>query len=116
MAAQAASGFVAYDAQSERFSMTPEQIAVFADESSPALMTGGFYSVASVFADEPKISEAFLSGDGIAWGDHHNCLFCGMGKFFRPSYKGNLVSSWIPALNGNLFRHYLAHPQCHQKN
>ena len=41
LAAQAASGYVEYVAAEQKFEMTPEQIAVFADKNSPALMTGG---------------------------------------------------------------------------
>ena len=100
LAAQAAAGYVEYDATSDTFSMSPEQIAVFADEDSPVNMTGGFYSVAAVTKDEPKISQAFQTGEGISWGEHDSCLFCGTEKFFRPGYKANLVSSWIPALDG----------------
>jgi len=100
LAAQAASGFVEYHEESGQFSMTPEQVAVFADEESPVLMTGGFYSAASVFADEPKLTAAFRTGDGIPWGEHNSCLFCGTEKFFRPSYKAHLMEEWIPALDG----------------
>jgi SAM-dependent methyltransferase len=63
-------------------------------------MTGAFYGVSSMYKDEPKIEHAFLSGEGVSWGDHDGCLFCGTEKFFRPSYKANLVSTWIPALDG----------------
>jgi SAM-dependent methyltransferase len=63
-------------------------------------MTGGFYSLAAVSADEPKLVEAFKSGKGLGWGDHCNCLFCGVERFFRPGYKGHLVSQWLPALEG----------------
>ena len=70
LAAQAASGYVEYDAAENSFSMTPEQIAVFADDESPVNMTGGYYSLSAVMADEPKVSEAFQSGEGISWGDH----------------------------------------------
>ncbi len=100
LSAQAASGYVEYDAARNNFTMTPEQIAVFADEDSPVNMTGGFYSLSAVMADEPKVSEAFRSGEGISWGDHDACLFCGTEKFFKPSYRAHLTSSWIPALNG----------------
>ena len=100
LSAQAASGYIEYDAEGENFSMTPEQNAVFADGESPVLMTGAFYAIASMYIDEPKISHAFKSGEGVAWGDHDGCLFCGTEKFFRPSYKANLVSTWIPALDG----------------
>jgi SAM-dependent methyltransferase len=98
LSAQAASGFVAYDTETERFSLTPEQTLVFADQDSPVLLTGGFYSVASLYADAPKLVEAFKTGRGIAWGDHDGCLFCGVEKFFRPSYRAHLTQDWIPAL------------------
>ncbi len=98
LAAQAASGYVQYDEQTERFFMTPEQIMVFANEESPVFLTGGFLSIRSLFVDEPKLSEAFKSGDGIGWGDHDACLFCGVEKFFKPTYQASLIDEWIPAL------------------
>jgi len=98
LAAQAASGYVEYDAASDSFSMTDEQMAVFADENSPFLMTGGYYAIASMYTDEPMLTASFTTGEGIGWGEHHGCLFCGAAKFFRPSYKANLVSNWIPSL------------------
>jgi SAM-dependent methyltransferase len=100
ISAQAASGFVTYEEASDRFSLTPEQRAVFADDESPVFMAGGFHSLAAVFANEPRLAEAFRSGDGIGWGDHCNCLFCGTERFFRPGYKAHLVSEWLPALEG----------------
>lgn len=99
-AAQAASGYIEYDASSGNFHMTPEQQAVFADGDSPASMIGGYYSIASLFIDEPKITSAFKSGEGVPWGDHSECLFCGTEKFFRPGYQANLISDWLPALDG----------------
>jgi SAM-dependent methyltransferase len=100
LAAQAASGFVTFDKSAQMFSLSPEQAAVFADEESPVCMTGGFYSLAAVFADEPKLTAAFKSGKGVGWGEHCNCLFCGTERFFRPGYKANLVAEWLPALDG----------------
>jgi SAM-dependent methyltransferase len=97
---QAASGYVEYDPGTEEFFMKPEQVAIFADPDSPVAMTGGYYALASTYHDEPKVAEAFQSGNGIPWGDHHDCLFCGTEKFFRPGYAANLVGSWIPALDG----------------
>jgi SAM-dependent methyltransferase len=100
LAAQAASGYITYDPDADAFSLTPEQEAVFADPDSPAAMTGGYYSLAAVYHDEPLIEEAFRTGEGVPWGKHHNCLFCGVARFFRPGYAANLVSHWIPALDG----------------
>jgi 2-polyprenyl-3-methyl-5-hydroxy-6-metoxy-1,4-benzoquinol methylase len=100
LSAQAASGYVEYDSKADRFNMTPEQAMVFANEDSPVNMTGGYYSLAAVMNDEPRVSDAFQSGRGISWGDHDSCLFCGTERFFKPGYQANLTSSWIPALDG----------------
>ncbi len=100
LAAQAASGYIKYDSQTEQFYMSPEQIAIFADEDSSNYMIGGFYSLSSIFSNEPKLSEAFRTGEGIGWGEHTECLFCGTAKFFRPTYKTYLTSEWLPSLEG----------------
>jgi len=100
LSAQAASSYIECDPAAGLFWMNPEQIAVFADPDHPAAMIGGFYTIASAYHDESQVAEAFKSGKGISWGDHHNCLFCGVDRFFRPGYAANLVSSWIPALDG----------------
>ncbi len=84
LSAQAASGFVDYDAATGQFSMSPEQSAVFAKEDSPVLMVGGFSLLSAIYHDEPKLEEAFKSGQGMHWGDHCNCLFCG-GRAILPS-------------------------------
>jgi SAM-dependent methyltransferase len=100
LANQAASGYVEYDSHTKRFSMSAEQAAVFADNDSPALMTGGYYSIASVYKGVETLVERFRDGGGICWGDHDGCLFCGVAKFFRPSYRAGLVQEWLPALDG----------------
>jgi SAM-dependent methyltransferase len=100
LSAQAAAGYVDYDAASGKFSLSPEQAMVFADEGGPAFMAGGFELLTAVFNDEPKIAEAFRTGKGVGWHEHHNCLFRATERFFRPGYNANLVSSWIPALEG----------------
>ena len=102
LSCMAASGYVEYDPATENFSMLPEQVAVFAQPDSPAVLTGGFQAVASLFVDEPKVRDAFRTGKGLGWGDHSSCLFCGTERFFRPGYEANLVNEWIPALSGDV--------------
>ena len=104
LSAQAASGFVTYNATEGTFSMSPEQAAVFADEDSPVFVAGGFALLTSVYADEPKLAEAFKSGKGLGWGDHCNCLFCGVERFFRPGYRAHLVAEWLPSIEGAVDR------------
>lgn len=97
---QAAAGYVSYDAASATFSLTPEQAMVFADESSPVFMMGAYYAFLSLFTDQPKLVEAFKTGEGVSWGHHHSCLFCGTEKFFKPSYSAHLLQEWIPSVDG----------------
>ena len=100
LSAQAASGYVEYDAASGQFSMLPEQIMALADEDSPVFMGAVGSLVCATFLDEPKISEAFKTGKGVGWNRRSECLFCGTARFFRTSYKHYLVQEWLPALDG----------------
>jgi SAM-dependent methyltransferase len=99
-AAQAAAGYINYDAASGRFSMSTEQALVLADESGPAFFPGVYEIAAAAIRDEPKLANAFRSGRGVGWHEHDPCLFRGTERFFRPSYAMHLVSEWIPALDG----------------
>ncbi|MBR0652435.1 methyltransferase domain-containing protein [Roseomonas terrae] len=100
LAAQASSGYVQFDPGSGRFSLSPEQAMVFAEEDSPVYMMGAFGIAASTWRDEPRIAEGYRSGRGLGWHERDNCLFCATERFFRPSYQHNLVQSWLPALDG----------------
>ena len=100
LSAQAASGYVDYDAEKDEFSLSPEQAMAFAEENSPIFFAGAFDIVQATYLDEPKVEEAFRTGKGVGWHDHSKCLFSGTERFFRPGYNANLVSSWIPALDG----------------
>jgi 2-polyprenyl-3-methyl-5-hydroxy-6-metoxy-1,4-benzoquinol methylase len=97
---QAASNYLAYDAASAKFSLPPEQAMVFADESSPVYMMGGIDVMAALMENQPKVQTAFKTGSGVAWGEQAGCMFCAVARFFRPGYQNNLISSWLPALDG----------------
>jgi SAM-dependent methyltransferase len=95
---QAAGGYVSYS--DGLFSLTAEQSLALAQEGSPAFVPGAFQLATSLVKDEEKIRQAFQSGDGVGWHEHHHDLFQGTERFFRPGYAANLISSWIPALDG----------------
>jgi SAM-dependent methyltransferase len=98
--AQAAGDFVAYDAATGTFTLPPEQAMALTDENSPAFLAGFFQVAAGTVRDAPKIAAAFRSGDGVGWHQHDHDVFEGTERFFRPGYQANLVSAWIPALDG----------------
>ncbi len=97
---QAAGGFVTYDPATERFTLPPEVAFAMANPDSPAYLPGAFQLVLACARDEAKILEAFRTGKGVGWHEHDPELFVGTERFFRPGYNANLVSSWIPALEG----------------
>jgi SAM-dependent methyltransferase len=100
LAAQAASGYVSYDPDGERFSLSQEQAFALAHEDGPMYLPGAFQVMVAAVKDEPKITQAFRNGIGVPWHAHDPDLFAGTERFFRPGYAANLVSNWIPALDG----------------
>jgi len=100
LCAQAAGGYVAYDAATGRYTLPNEQAFALAVEDSPAFLPGAYQVIASLIKDEPLITEAFRTGKGVGWHEHCADLFQGTERFFRPGYAAHLVSEWIPALEG----------------
>ena len=99
LASQAAGGYVTYDAESGKFSLSEEQAFTLAVEDSPAYLPGAFELALGSLAAVPRIADSFRTGRGMGWHEHADGVFHGCEKFFRPGYAANLVSSWIPALS-----------------
>lgn len=99
LCAQAAGGFVEYDAGAGTFTLPDEQALALAMEDSPAYIPGAFQIISSVVKDTPKLVEAFRTGEGVGWDEHDASLFEGTERFFRPNYAAHLVGEWLPALD-----------------
>jgi SAM-dependent methyltransferase len=99
LAAQYVSGYAEYDPTERTFWLTEEQAAVLADDSTPAFLVGAQTITAAMWKDEERIRDAFRSGKGVGWHEHHHDLFHGTEKLFKPGYLGHLVSTWIPTLD-----------------
>jgi SAM-dependent methyltransferase len=97
---QAAGGYVEYDRKSHKYSLTPEQAFALAVEDSPAFIPGAFVLATGALAAVERLTTAFKTGEGIGWHEHQHGVFEGCAKFFRPGYAANLVSTWLPALQG----------------
>ncbi|PWT88777.1 MAG: SAM-dependent methyltransferase [Blastocatellia bacterium] len=97
---QAAGGYVEYDKESGKYSLTPEQTVALTEELSPFYIGGGFFVVKAMTQAVERIEDHFRNGGGMLWGEHHPDLFIGTEKFFRPGYSAHLVASWIPSLTG----------------
>jgi len=99
LSAQYVSGYCERD-DDGRFSLTPAQAAVLADPGAATYLAGATTLAGVLFRDDTLALEAFRSGRGVAWHEHHPDLFAGTERLFRPGYAANLVASWIPALDG----------------
>ena len=100
LGAQAASGWVDYDAEGDRYSMSTEQALMFAQPDSPAFVAGGFQLALGSADAREHIAESFVTGTGFGWHEHAHDVFAGCQRFFEPGYRANIVQSWIPALEG----------------
>ena len=98
--AQAAGGYVTYDPESGRYTLPPEQTVALTHPDSPAYLPGFFQVALGSVLDSPKIVEKARSGDGFGWHEHVHDVHDGCERFFRPGYNANLVSAWLPALDG----------------
>ena len=98
LSGQAASGYVEHE--SGRFRLPEEQALALAVEDSPVYVAGGASVLSSMYLDKDKLVAAMRGNGALSWADHHPCLFSGTERFFRPGYQANLVSRWLPALDG----------------
>jgi 2-polyprenyl-3-methyl-5-hydroxy-6-metoxy-1,4-benzoquinol methylase len=98
--AQAAGGYVEYDPDSGCYTLPPEQAVALTDPDSPAYLPGFFQIALGSMLDSPKIVEAARSGAGFGWHEHVHDVHEGCERFFRPGYNTNLISGWLPALDG----------------
>ncbi len=100
LANQAAGGYVGYDAAADEYFLSEEQALCLADPHGPVDLPGAYSIVQDLFHVKARAVENFRSGQGMEWGEHHPCLFHGTERFFRAGYNANLLSSWLPALDG----------------
>jgi 2-polyprenyl-3-methyl-5-hydroxy-6-metoxy-1,4-benzoquinol methylase len=98
--AQAAGGFVAYDPDSGRYALEPEQAVALTDADSPAYLPGFFQIALGSVIDSPAIVDRARTGEGFGWHEHVHDVHEGCERFFRPGYNAHLVPEWLPALDG----------------
>ncbi|SFC48116.1 Ubiquinone/menaquinone biosynthesis C-methylase UbiE [Nocardioides terrae] len=97
---QAAGGYVEYDAESGRFSMTEEQAFALTNPDGPVFLPGAFQLAIGSLKALPRVVDAFRTGEGIGWHEQDEDVFRGCERFFRPGYSASLVEAWLPALDG----------------
>ena len=89
-----------YHPEDGAYSLPPEQAVALTDEDSPAYLPGFFQIALGSVLDSPRIADAARSGAGVGWHEHNHDVHEGCERFFRPGYNANLLTSWLPALDG----------------
>ena len=97
---QAAGGYVDYDPAAEAYAMTEEQAFALTNPDGGVYAPGAFVLALGTLRAVPRITEAFRTGAGMGWHEHHEDVFLGCEQFFRPGYIANLIPAWLPALDG----------------
>jgi 2-polyprenyl-3-methyl-5-hydroxy-6-metoxy-1,4-benzoquinol methylase len=97
---QAAGGYAEYDAETGRYSLTPEQAFALTNPDGAVYAPGAFQLALGTLKAEPRVTEAFRTGAGLGWHEHDDEVFVGCERFFRPGYIANLAEAWLPALDG----------------
>ena len=87
-----------YDSDTQSYTLPEEQALALTDENNPAYIAGFYQVLAGLYKDQEKIIDAFRTGKGLGWGDHHHYLYEGTERSFKPYYIANITTSWIPAL------------------
>ncbi|MYW93002.1 SufS family cysteine desulfurase [Amycolatopsis rubida] len=77
-----------------------EHAAVLADPDAPGAGIGVFAAVQALYRVEDQLAGCLRDGGGVDWGDYPPEMFRAIARFFRPAYNANIVSSWLPALDG----------------
>jgi hypothetical protein len=69
-----------------RFALSFAQAAVLADPDAPTYLAGAAVLAGVLFKDDTLAAEAFRTGRGVGWHEHHADLFVGTERLFRPGY------------------------------
>lgn len=100
---QAAARLIAFDTDSDgtdRFSLTPEQRAVLADDTHPAFGMGLFHRLPQTIAALDHMPETFRTGIGRDYDSHGPDGAVGIERGFEPWNTANLIGKVLPAVDG----------------
>lgn len=89
-------GYVVWDAKKDRYSVTPEVAAMFADEGSLTSLAPFYQQLPAIFARFYDIAEAFQNGGGVSADRFGPNFYAGQERFSRAWYNHLLVQNWLP--------------------
>jgi ubiquinone/menaquinone biosynthesis C-methylase UbiE len=98
LSALACADYMMYDPATQRFSLSPEQAAVLADEGGPFFIGGEYQQLPALLGILDPLTEAFRQGGGVPQSAYHESMYAGMERGALVTYRHSLVQQWIPAM------------------
>jgi SAM-dependent methyltransferase len=93
-----ASEYLTYDAQNERFRMTPAEAAVLTDETNAMYFGGSFLYAQACMRQVAPLMDAFRNGGGVSFAAFGPEISEAIQKLYANGYRDAVAGSWIPAL------------------
>lgn len=97
-------GYVVVDDAEDRFTLPAAHAAVLADERSPFHLGAGCELLAALAGVVDEVAEAFRTGRGVPHERYPEALYAAMRRMSATWLEGELVDSWLPAVDGLVAR------------
>lgn len=98
LGAMTAAKYIAYDTATSRYSMSPENAMILADEESPFYMGGFMQMIVPEVGMAPKLVESFRTGKGLPQSEYPPEVFEAIERGSAPMYRHQLIRKWMPAM------------------
>ena len=93
-----AGGYLDYDPEPGRFSLSPEHATVLLDRDNPAYTIPWVAFIPSFASVLSQVLEVFRTGGGVPYEAYGPDMVEAQGMGNRPTYVNHYVSKWIPAM------------------
>jgi 2-polyprenyl-3-methyl-5-hydroxy-6-metoxy-1,4-benzoquinol methylase len=91
---------IEYDAETDRFHLSPEAVAVLVDETSGSYLMGGFQSVVATYPSVSGLAQSFHTGLGRSYDEHGEGCACGIERMSAYASRYALFDEVLPRLDG----------------
>ncbi len=96
--AMVSSGYVEHHSLEDRYSMTPEQQSVLAEEDSAVFAAGAFQFALPSLLMTPRLIECFRDGGGIPYSELSPDIVEAIDRMHRPWFDHLLAGHWLPSV------------------